>query len=270
MARASLLFFIISAIGPFIVGILAANGLKQSNWYQLAVYYYLHFQYNGVFTFGVLALFFHLLKTKAIPFQLNQARKFGSLLFISCFPAYALSTLWTNPPLIINGIGFVAAVGQIAAFYYFLKSIDIKRKVDNLSFSKSSGILLGSAFISFGIKLVLQLISAFPYVAALSYEIRFYVIAYLHLVLIGIISFFLIAWYNECKILKVRKSYAYILVIGFITSELVMISVSLIREDINIFKWLAIISLFLVVGIGGIIFESLLQYIIHTFIKRLG
>ncbi|MGB4972058.1 MAG: hypothetical protein WBO32_05335, partial [Cyclobacteriaceae bacterium] len=122
-ARTSLLFFLISAVGPFVVGALAANGMGQSDEYHLAVYYYLHFQYNGVFTFGVFGLLFHLLEQRGVGFDLKEASKFRWLLFAACFPAYALSTLWTSPPPIVNWIGFVAAIAQLAAFYYFLRSV---------------------------------------------------------------------------------------------------------------------------------------------------
>jgi len=61
-ARMASLFFILSSVGPFAVGILAANGLGHTSWYHLAVYFYLHFQYNGAFTFGVFSLLFHWLE----------------------------------------------------------------------------------------------------------------------------------------------------------------------------------------------------------------
>jgi hypothetical protein len=57
-AKRALIFFLIASVGPFSLGPLMANGLAQTKWYYFSIYYYLHFQYNGVFTFGVFSLFF--------------------------------------------------------------------------------------------------------------------------------------------------------------------------------------------------------------------
>ena len=89
----------------------------------------------------------------------------------------------------------------------------------------------------------------------LAYEIRFYVIAYLHLVLIGAISFFLLAWYNEQGWISLRRIFVYLLLLGFVTSELIMISVGHWPRILNMSKWLLISSMVLVMGIGGVLYE---------------
>src|SRR5688572_4826809 len=57
-AKAALLFFAISTAGPFSLGYLMSNGMGNRNWYDFSIYYYLHFQYNGFFLFGIFSLFF--------------------------------------------------------------------------------------------------------------------------------------------------------------------------------------------------------------------
>ncbi|MEP2670234.1 MAG: hypothetical protein ABJH04_14625 [Cyclobacteriaceae bacterium] len=255
LARASLIFFLISAIGPFAVGALAANGMGQSDEYHLAVYYYLHFQYNGVFTFGIFALLFHLFSKRGIAFDLKQASKFRWLLFVSCFPAYALSTLWTSPSLIVNGVGFIAAVAQLIALYYFLRSIQINRSRLRGVISSPSYLLLIVSLLAFGVKLLLQLFSVYPSIALLAYEVRFYVIAYLHLVLIGMVSLFLIAWYGEWKGIFINKLQIYLLLIGFVSSELVMITVGKLPDFINVSKWMFITSVVMVIGIAVVAYN---------------
>ncbi|MCB0485645.1 MAG: hypothetical protein KDC47_05575 [Flavobacteriaceae bacterium] len=260
LARTSLIFFLISAIGPFVVGALAANGLGQSDEYHLAVYYYLHFQYNGVFTFGIFALLFHLLNERRIEFDLKKASKFRWLLFASCFPAYALSTLWASPLLIINGIGFFAAITQLMAFYYFLRSIQsIKAKLKG-GISSSSYLLLKVSLLAFGIKLLLQLLSVYPSIALLAYEVRFYVIAYLHLVLIGMISSFLIAYFAEWNGFPINKLSVYLLLIGFVTSELLMISVGRWPGFFNVSQWIFISSVVMVIGITGVVYSVIVTH----------
>lgn len=122
-ARISLIFFVIAAVGPFAVGALKANGLGQSDYYYLAVYYYLHFQYNGVFLFGVCALILECLASKAIHPEPAALRRSLRILFIAAFPAYVLSALWTKPGLIFNTIGFFSASMQVMACYYLLTAL---------------------------------------------------------------------------------------------------------------------------------------------------
>ncbi|MGB4974565.1 MAG: hypothetical protein WBO32_18000, partial [Cyclobacteriaceae bacterium] len=96
-------------------------------------------------------------------------------------------------------------------------------------------------------------LSVYPSIALLAYEVRFYVIAYLHLVLIGMISLFLIAWYVEWNLVPINKLNVYLLLIGFISSELVMISVGRWPGLFNTPKWMVITSAVMVIGVAGII-----------------
>lgn len=220
-AKISLILFLLSALGPFSLGPLVANGLGQTKWYYFSVYYYLHFQYNGVFIFGVLSLFFHLLEERRLPFNPQLARRSGLLLLISVFPTYALSTLWAEPGFSFNIIGFVGAVIQLLSLYYFFQAVSV---LNFPSFKPSAKILLMLALFSFILKYVLQLISAHPFIAELAFNNRPFVIAYLHLVLIGVVTFFLLFWYLEKGIVEGKSMVAtWLIIVGFAGSELTMI-----------------------------------------------
>jgi hypothetical protein len=54
--------------------------------------------------------------------------------------------------------------------------------------------ILHLSFICLAVKIILQFVSAWPVIAVLAYHQRNFVIAYLHLVLLGVISLFLIGW----------------------------------------------------------------------------
>ena len=251
-ARASLLFFLVSAVGPFVVGALAAKGLGHSDGYFMAIYYYLHFQYNGVFTFGALALFFYLLEQMGIVIDLQAAKWFRWTLFVSCFPAYALSTLWAGPPPVVYGVGLLAATGQLLALYFLLRSMRGRWAGLAHRLLPLSRTLMAASLVAFMLKLALQLFSAFPSVALLAFERRFYIIAYLHLVLLGFVTFFLLAWYSEQYGMPLKRWFTYLLLAGFVSSELVMVSVGQWPGLFNIQKWMFITSAALVLGIVGI------------------
>ncbi len=225
-------FFMLSAAGPFALGALMANGLGQTPAYHLAVYYYLHFQYNGVFLFGVLALFYRLLRQKEVVIQEMLAQRGKILLIISCLLTYALSALWLQPSVVVYALGLVGALLQIVAFMFIYRSADPCKANVLQRFSKPAGIFFALAAIALIIKLLLQLVSVVPVVAQLAFEVRFYVIAYLHLVLIGIVSFFLFGWYHEQEYLKkVPRTILYLLILAFVASETAMILVGVIDLD---------------------------------------
>ncbi|MBX2968511.1 MAG: hypothetical protein KF803_04010 [Cyclobacteriaceae bacterium] len=225
-------FFALSAAGPFALGALMANGLGQTPAYHLAVYYYLHFQYNGVFMFGALALFYRLLRQKEVVVHDALAQRGKMFLILSCLLTYALSALWLQPSVVVYVIGLVGALLQFVAFIFICRSVDQDGIRLFKKFSNPARIFFVLAAISLIIKLVLQLVSVVPVVAQLAFDVRFYVIAYLHLVLIGVISFFLLGWYHEQGYLKkVSWIFLFLLVLAFVASEAAMILVGLISLD---------------------------------------
>jgi hypothetical protein len=203
--KVSLGFFLLSSAGPFALGFIIANGLGQSNWYFFAVYYYLHFQYNGFFLFGILGLFFKLLEERQVVAQRPEALRVGYVLAVATLPAYLLSVLWANLGWIFNFIGFLAAGLQFIALILFTRILWGVRNDMKEIFNPFSLILLRIVLISLYIKITLQLLSAFPQIASLAYEIRAFVIAYLHLVLLGVISLFLLFWYVEKGFINANK-----------------------------------------------------------------
>ena len=114
------------------------------------------------------------------------------LFFLSCIPAYFLSTLWWDLPIWIYLITVVAAFIQVYTWFRFLIII-IKTKREflyNFPFFLRY-ILLFVAF-ALSIKFLLQLGSTIPVLSTLAFGFRPIVIAYLHLVLLAIISLFLL------------------------------------------------------------------------------
>ncbi|HLT80213.1 MAG TPA: hypothetical protein VKZ86_04240 [Cyclobacteriaceae bacterium] len=221
--RIALVYFLVSAVGPIAIGGTSATGLGQTKWYYLSVYYYLHFQYNGFFTFGGIAVLLHLLEKRGILFNIVEARRAGRYLAIACVPAYLLSTLWTDPGIVFNAIGFFAAVLQIISLWLLVKCLrpatrEIASKADRLTIY-----LLVIGLISYGIKLFAQWLSAFPSVAHLAFANRPYVMAYLHLVLIGTITLPLLVWYHERLLFgRLGRTAVAVFVVGFLSTEVIL------------------------------------------------
>lgn len=261
-AKRALIFFLIASVGPFSLGPLMANGLAQTKWYYFSIYYYLHFQYNGVFTFGVFSLFFSFLKRNEVKFDAHTIKKFGYLLFLACFPTYFLSTLWAKPGFIYQGIGLIGAIMQLIALYYFLRLLSRIPKSIFTNLSISVRALLIVSLLSFILKLLLQTISVHPELAQHAYLHRNLIMAYLHLVLLGMITSFLIAWSIERGWLHppIRFSVG-IFLLGFIASEWTLLGwMPVPIEWLSSSQMLFIFSALMFVGIGGFCIASLVNF----------
>jgi hypothetical protein len=258
LARIAFMFFLLSAVGPFSLGPLVVNGMGQTNWYYFAVYYYLHFQYNGVFTFSVLSLFFGWLKERHVEVDEPTVKRFVYLMMVSCVLGYSLSILWAKPGIVFVGFGLIAAVMQLIAFYYFIMIVRATPVVLMQQVPLSVSILFVVSFLSFAVKLVLQALSVHPNIAQLAYEVRNFVIAYLHLVLIGMVTCFLLAWSIEKKWIKEPpKSILVLFLVGFIGMELVMINpLPLNDRFINFANLVFLFSALLVIASGYFVYHA--------------
>lgn len=217
----SLILFLISSLGPFALGPIMMQGLGQSKWYYFAIYFYLHFQYNGVFLFGVLSLLSRWCENNRLESTRVALRKSGVFLFVAAFPTYALSLLWSDVPLLLNWVGFIGAALQVVALVTLSRHIISMPSLPRVQ--KATRALAVVVGLSFVLKLLLQVLSALPAVAKMAYVFNYYVIAYLHLVLIGVITLSMFIWYIERRVVSVNRVWIFVLLIGFIVSELIMV-----------------------------------------------
>ncbi|HSP41139.1 MAG TPA: hypothetical protein VLN46_06880, partial [Gillisia sp.] len=69
------------------------------------------------------------------------------------------------------------------------------------------------------IKILMQLLTAFPYFAELSYNFIDFVVGYLHWVFLGVVSITLFAFLDHFGLFKITKPVFYIYLTGFLLSE---------------------------------------------------
>ncbi|WP_266202994.1 hypothetical protein [Pontibacter kalidii] len=195
--KASLSFLALSSLGPWAMGPIMATGHSGSELYYNAIYFYLHFLYNGWFTFAVLGLLFWLLEKYEIGFSQKYGLLFFRLMFWACLPAYLLSVLWIKPDAMVYLVGGLAALVQVLALGLLVRGLwPVRRQLDTLFPGWGRGMLILAA-LAFILKTLMQFSTAFPYMADLAYNLRFFIIGYLHLVLIGFVSFFTLAFFAQ-------------------------------------------------------------------------
>ncbi len=221
--KAALFFNVISSLGTFALAYMMVTKNIHQNEYLASIYYYLHFQYNGWFFFSCMGLLFSFLNLKSSE-NLFFKKTFW-LFFASCIPAYFLSTLWLDLPIWIYLITVIAAFIQVYTWFRFLIII-VKTKrefLENFPFFLRY-ILLFVGF-ALSVKFLLQLGSTIPVLSKLAFGFRPIVIAYLHLVLLAIISLFLLFYIYANHLIQFNnqiKRGVIIFSIGVLLNEIIL------------------------------------------------
>ena len=221
--KASLIFSVISSIGAFTLAYMMANKIPQQNWYLAAIYFFLHFQYNGWFMFAGIGLF--VARLELIGASFKQLKTSFLLFCLACGPAYFLSALWLPIPLALYILIVAAALAQLAGWWILVKEVQKVRALFTKSISTFGKNILLLVAIAFSMKLLLQAGSVFPALSKLSYGFRPIVIGYLHLVLLAVTSLFIIGYilsFNLIPITRQLKTGVEIFVAGIILNELLL------------------------------------------------
>lgn len=249
--RWSIFFMLLSSLGPWTLGPLVALKQAHTPLYYLAIYFYLHFQYNGWFTFASFALFFQWVGKQQVT---KRQESILNMMVIATLSGFLLSALWLKPTGSLYMIGFGSAVIQIFAFIYCLPFIRIFAKHS----IKNKGQFLLGAFVlaCYGLKVIFQLVSAVPIMAEFAYLNRNIIIGYIHLVFLGFISLYFIFYFIQIEWWSLSKKIGlpglFLFVSGFVLSEgLLFIQPVLLQFSYlipNYYFWLFISSAIMPIG----------------------
>ncbi|MBL0071238.1 MAG: hypothetical protein IPP34_05210 [Bacteroidetes bacterium] len=201
--KTALIFNIISAAGTFYLAYMMSHKNITQHHYLGSVYYYLHFQYNGWFFFACMGLFTDWL-SKVLPEK--ELPKYTFPIFaLACIPAYFLSVLWVPVSNWIYVLVVVASIAQLIAWFLMIRFLLSNKQEIQKHLNPLSGVLLQFAGVALTIKLLLQAGSVIPEISKLAFGFRTIVIAYLHLVLLGVISVFLLGYIYLNKLIRNNK-----------------------------------------------------------------
>ena len=218
--RAALWYMVISSLGPWALGIIMGTLGAQSIWYRLAIYFYLHFQYNGWMLLALIGLFLFAMERRDMVIPKKSFMWFFWILNAGVVLTFFLSTLWIEPsPLlyVLAGIGAIAQGSGLVLLWAMAKN-DIKV----LPLSKLQALLMKTAVFLVFIKIALQLLTALPYFARIATMYLDLTIGYLHMTFLGMISiglFFLVDYFGLFVISK--KAYQWYFW-GFLVTEILI------------------------------------------------
>lgn len=250
---ASLWFNLISTLAPWAIGVISAKGLSGSEAYHSAIYFFLHFQYNGWFTFAILGLFYSLLDKFNITYQIKSANYFFSFLVGSVIPAYTLSLLGMSYKSYILYVAYFAAILQLVSICFFINSL--KSSISNLSqkLNKMFGWIIIIAACSFLLKLISQSLSTLEIFQQIAFANRNIIMAFIHLVMLGFVSLSIVGCFIKFEIISLKNNLTKIGILffisGFVFTELLLVTSNIIS---NQFYHMAIFifSIFITVGLG--------------------
>lgn len=220
--RVSLIYLVISSIGPWAIGGVMATLGNTSIWYKLSIYFYLHFQYNAWFILALAGVFFYILEKAGILISKKEFQRFFNLLNAGIILSLFLSVLWVKPPAVFYILAAMGGVLQVVALYQFFKITAPGWSFLKTQISPFIRLLLKISATFLIIKVFLQLLTAIPFFAELSFRYTDFVIGYLHLVFLGVISISLFAFLLNFSLIKFKKRFFYIYFTGFILSEMLI------------------------------------------------
>lgn len=223
--KSALILSALSSAGAFALAYLVAAHIKIQDYFFSAIYFFLHFQYNGWFIFACLGLLCSFFK---IPHNLTLQKMNKGLLFIliiTVIPTYLLSLLWLKLPSYLYWTGTLSAISQLAALFYLIRIYKIIKNNKHYALSRTTQYLWTLAFCCFMLKIILQGLSTVPYLSHFAFGFRPIVIAYLHLCFLGVISFFIVGYFNQVfpDQRKLNPTGIKIFILGVLLQELVLL-----------------------------------------------
>ncbi|UPZ13775.1 hypothetical protein [Flavobacterium humidisoli] len=219
----SILFMILSTLGVWCLGPAVSTLGKQSAFYQIAIQFFLHFQFNGWFILAILALFL-----KQFPDKIDKVKfkRFYFLMIVSTLLTVCFPVRWFIGNDILSYINGLGVLIQLVAFIHFYKMLKPQICHYKSTLDKTTKIVYGLAFCSLILKVGIQLLTIFPNLAEVSHQIRNFVIGFIHLTTLGIITGFLFGILLQNKMLSANSSTLKIgvkcFILGYILTEVLL------------------------------------------------
>lgn len=263
--KSALIFMLISGLGPLALGPIMVSGLKGTAVYDMAIYFYLHFQYNGWFTLAVFALAIRLIEDLGMKDELKSGTLALRLLVYATILTLALSALGFSESPYVRWVGLFGAALQLAAGFILLKIFFIKVRIT--PYLKNSWVkwCFGIALFSWLTKIMMQFLSGIPLITEFAYFNREAIMTYLHLSFLGFTSCFLIGILIYNSLLstsgKLAKIGLGIFLAGIILMELALGLKSLPQIiTVESFKFLSqllfIDAILVFIGVGMLMFYA--------------
>ena len=257
-AKSAIIYLLLSSIGPWALGAIMNTLGATSIWYRLAIYFYLHFLYNGWMIMALMAVLLYALEKKH---HVLPKRSFNNIFFgfnLGIVFTFFLSTLFTQPSATYYILGGFGAVLQLWAFYNLIAFLRGAKVNKSRIFSSFHQNILKIVATLWAIKMVLQLLSSVPYFSNLAVTYLDFTIGYLHWTFLGVVTLSLFLFLDYFNLLNLNKKMFWLYFSGFILTEALIFYKAIVSwQETSLFSEyivvLAIASLVILVAVLGVL-----------------
>lgn len=204
--RTGMLWYLLAIPGSLALVYWAAWGGGKPMIIRASLYWFLHFQYNGWFTFAVFSLLLNVIYVIRFPIPHRGSLIVYWLLVAGMIPGYALSIIAFFPNLLLEISSIFAVLMQFAAAFILLSFVLKGARYIKPRIPKPILILWEIAAASFFVKIVMQAGTLFPSLALFSFSFRPLIIGYLHLTFLCFVTFFLLGYLLFFKQVRLKGS----------------------------------------------------------------
>ncbi len=191
LVRMAVIMMYISTIGVWAMWPIIATGGFGTELYYWSIQFYLHFQLNGWFWFGALALWSRWAETHGAAHVLDRLTI--RLWAISALLTFALAIAWSERHWTVYLVNSVGVVLQLWAGWRTARAIfGAQRKLQEKA-PLWAWRCVTYALVGMGLKVVMQAAVAIPEVAIMAFTVRNFVVGFIHLNTLACISMMLFA-----------------------------------------------------------------------------
>lgn len=207
LVKIGIVFHFLSSLGPYALGPLMVLDLKNSPWYQQSVFFYLHFQFLGVYFIWMFALL-----AKKVKLTITKKLVIGISTSLVLLYAHTLDYSFDHWAIQLFG-----GIGSVLLFVLLLKFknsfISNTKEIRNIFF-----VILVVALINIA--------GTFPMIAELVVNNRFILIAWLHFLFLGLYTPFIWVFTNK----KIPLGIWIVYLVSIIITEFVLLFPALSLE----------------------------------------
>lgn len=255
LASSSIVCLILSTSGPFGISYIYFSQSFDAFLYRNALFTYLHFLYNGFFTLAILAVLFKLIDQNLSVKAAKNIQWFSKAVCASIVPSLFITYLWQDPKCWIRFIAILGSLLLLFCFYLFLITAASLRSVYKVEKTGTRFLMLISMS-SFMLKIFLQSFTVFPAMGNAIFGNRPVIMGFLHMVFLGFITLFILAYFTRQGILnsniKMVNIATYVFAIAVIINEVLLLTQGLATMFIAgsiVYLWMLwMIGIFLFLG----------------------
>ncbi|TBW27990.1 hypothetical protein [Gramella sp. KN1008] len=224
LVKISLWYMVISSLGPWALGAIMNTAGSGSPWYRNAIYFFLHFQYNGWFIVALCGIFLFVFEQKSYTLSRKVFTPFYYLLNGGVVLTFFLSLLWMHPNWSFYLLALLGGVMQLISFGMLFRAVYARAMSIFKEMSSLVKTSVWMAILFLFVKLCAQILGSFPVISDTVFTNLDMIISYIHWVFLGLVSVLLMAFLYQFQLMKLSLSRLYFYIAGFFLTELLIFS----------------------------------------------